>query len=152
MGAFESFSVWVMSAPQDASIALTGLRAIRERLAQVAKVIHPMAEDAFWPLSRSIASRLLLLRQTAPFGALHWVDVRVLDGGKRAEVQLVTSSGDEAWVWLGERDGRPVGGYRVADGVVSDVVKDGLRAVLVALGPPESASKRAAVSRDARDS
>jgi len=152
IAAFEWFSIWILKAPENASIALTGLRAIRERLAVVAKVVHPMAEDALLPLSRSITSRLSLLRHRAPFGALNWTDVRVLDGGQRAEVRLDAASGETAWVWLGERDGRPVGGYRVADGAVPDVVKDGLRAVLLVLGPSEGTSKRAAAIRDARGS
>lgn len=152
IGAFEWFSIWIVNSPADSSIALTGLRAVRERLAVVANVVHPMAEDALWPLSRSIAARLLLLRQRAPFGALKWTDVRVLDGGKRAEVRLEAPSGDEAWVWLGERDGRPVGGYRVADSAATDVVKDGLRAVLLVLGPADNSAKHAVASRDARSS
>ncbi len=152
IGAFEWFSIWIVKAPADSSIALAGLRAIREQLAIVANMVHPMAEDSLLSTSRSIAARLLLLRKRAPFGALKWTDIRVLDGGKRAEMRLETPSGDDVWVWLGERDGRPVGGYRLPDGAVSDAVKDGLRAVLLVLGPSDGTSKRAVASRDARGS
>jgi MoaA/NifB/PqqE/SkfB family radical SAM enzyme len=149
IAAFTWFSVWITKAPADVAIALAGLHALRARLAALAKakIVHPLAEDALMPTSRSIAARLLVLRQRAPFGALQWTDVRVLDGGKRAELRFETSRGDEAWVWLGEREGRPVGGYRVSDGSVTDEVKEGLRAVLAALGPAEVA-KRVAASRE----
>jgi MoaA/NifB/PqqE/SkfB family radical SAM enzyme len=137
IGAFDWFSVWLTSAPAQTAIAIAGLQALRERLGAAAKVVHPIAEDAVLPTSRSVATRLLLLRQRAAFGELKWTDVRVQEGGRRAEIRLQSSRGDEAWVWLGERDGKPVGGYRVdmGEGAVSDEVKEGLRAVLAALGP-----------------
>ncbi|MBK9265665.1 MAG: radical SAM protein [Polyangiaceae bacterium] len=135
MGAFDWFSVWLTKAPADSAVAMIGLCALRERLAAVVKVVHPIAEDAIVPTLRSVAARLLALRQKAPFGALKWTDVRVQDAGRRAELRLEGPRGEEAWVWLGERDGRPVGGYRVAEGAVTDEVKEGLRAVMAALGP-----------------
>lgn len=147
MGAFAWFSVWIVNAPSDPAIAQAGLHALRERLEAEIDVVHPLAEDAFVPLSRSVAARLLLLRQRAPFGVLQWKDVKVLEGGKRVDLRFRAPSGDEAWVWLGERDGRPVGGYRVADGPVADEIKDGLRVVLRALGPADTTPTRASAGR-----
>lgn len=147
IGAFAWFSVWLVQAPKDPAIAWQGLSALRERLAAGAKSIHPIAEDAVWPLSRSITLRLRVLRQHAPFGALDWTDVRVVEGGKRVELRLAGPNGDEAWVWLGEREGRPVGGYRVAPGVVTEEIKEGLRALLNILAPSDDKAKRAQLAR-----
>ena len=112
--------------------------------------MHPPAEDAFVALSRSIAVRLSTLRQRAPFGALKWTDVHIQENGKHAELRFEDSGNNEAWVWLGERDGRLVGGYRVGDGPVSDEIKEGLRAVLTALGPTAATPKKSPAGPDAR--
>jgi MoaA/NifB/PqqE/SkfB family radical SAM enzyme len=141
IGAFDWFSVWLTSVPADRANALTGLIAFRERLTAGASVVHPMAEDAVMPLSRSVAMRLSILRQRAPFGSLFWTDVRITEGGRRAEVCLQAPAGERAWVWLGERDGRPVGGYRVGESGATEAITDGLRAVFSILAPKAAASK-----------
>jgi len=149
-GAAAWFSIWLTKVPKDLEMARQAMAAIRDRLEAQEKFIHPLSEDALSPQSRSISTRLLQLRQRAPFGSLRWTEVRVLENGKRAEIRLVSKDNQEAWVWLGERDGRPVGGYRLADGAVTDDVKEGLRAVLASLGPADSAAKRSAASSDER--
>lgn len=143
IGSFAWFSVWIVRAPKDPTLAWTGLSALRERLRMGADVIHPIAEDAVFPLGRSILARLALLRRRAPFGEVTWTDVRVFEGGKRVELRLEGPHKEEAWVWLGEKDGRPVGGYRVADGAVTEEVKAGLRTILNILAPSDDKGKRA---------
>lgn len=140
-GASSWFSIWLTKVPRDLAVARAGLKALRDCLHAHEPLIHPVDEDALVPQRRSISARLLQLRQRAPFGKLLWTDVRVLDDGKRAEMRFESADGQEAWVWLGEKDGRPVGGYRVAEGAVTDAIKEGLRAVLLALGPAEPGAK-----------
>ncbi len=151
IGAFAWFTVWLVHKPAHVAAATTGLQALRERLHAVIDIVHPPAEDAFVPLSRAIAARLLSLRQRAPFGALKWTDVRVLEHGKHVELRFEDSAKNEAWVWLGERDGRPVGGYRVAEGPVPDEIKEGLRAILTTLAPAAAMPKRVATDRDRKN-
>jgi MoaA/NifB/PqqE/SkfB family radical SAM enzyme len=149
IGAFAWFSVWLMNAPANVPVAIAGIRAVRDRLRGEIAIVHPPAEDAIVALSRSIAVRLSTLRQRAPFGALQWTDVHIFENGKRAELRFEDAEKNEAWVWLGERDGRPVGGYRIADGAVTDEIKEGLRAVLAALGSSATTSKISPARPDA---
>lgn len=146
------FSIWLTKVPRDVDLARRALQTLRDSLHARETFIHPLDEDAVVPQSRSITARVLQLRQRAPFGKLTWTDVRVLEQGKRAEMRFVSAEGHAAWVWLGERDGRPVGGYRVAEGAVSDDIKEGLRAVLSALGSADSGAKRSATLSEQRGS
>ncbi len=68
-------------------------------------------------------------------------DVRVLEGGARAELALSGPNGESATVWLGDEAGRPRGGYRLGEGVeATDALVEGLRALLgVFRGPREGA-------------
>jgi MoaA/NifB/PqqE/SkfB family radical SAM enzyme len=144
IAAFDWFSVLLVRAPQDRSALHAGLFAIAERLAAKAGVVHPIGEDAISPVARSISSRLRTLRQRAPFGKLRWTAVRVLEEGRRAELELGAPSGEVAWVWLGEQKGRPVGGYRVKEGKPSAEVVEGLRALMAALVPARAGEGAAA--------
>ncbi|MDI3291134.1 radical SAM protein [Polyangium sp. 15x6] len=133
IAATDWFSVGIAAAPADRAATRAGLLAIGERLSGHVTFVHPIGEDAALPLLRSVAARTQLLRRRAPFGALAWKDVRVLSEGRRAELGFEAPSGERAWVWLGETNGKPVGGYRVGEGQPSAEVIEGLRAVLGAL-------------------
>jgi MoaA/NifB/PqqE/SkfB family radical SAM enzyme len=152
LGASSWFSVWLTQVPRDPNAARVGFDVLRQHLAVAETMVHPLGEDALLPKSRSIAARLLQLRQRAPFGTLVWTDVRVLENGQRVEMRFLSPENQEAWVWLGERDGRPVGGYRVSEEAVTADIKEGLRAVLSALSPADLAAKRSATSVEARRS
>jgi len=134
-GATAWYSVWITEAPEDVDVARVGIEAIRDRLAAEEPFVHPIGEDAVRPLSRSLSSRLGLLRRRAPFGALRFSGVRVLEEGRRAELGLVGPAGESAWVWLGESNGKPTGGYRVEGGEPTRAVVEGVRAVMAALAP-----------------
>jgi len=141
------FSVTIAEAPADPAALRAGILAIGERLSRHITFVHPIGEDAAVPLSRSVAARLQLLRRRAPFGALVWKDVAVSEEGRRVELGFEAPSGEKAWVWLGETNGRPVGGYRVGAGEPSAEVVEGLRAVLGALSPGGAGARAAHASR-----
>jgi hypothetical protein len=137
-GAVDWFSLWVVQAPKDETIAVEALRAAWSLLSRQGRIIHPLGEDAILPASRSIGARLRLLRRSAPFGALVWVDVRIGEGGRRAELLLEdTASGEQAIVWLGEQNGRPTGGYTLAGGQPSMAIREGIGALIGALREAE---------------
>ncbi|MDC3960212.1 radical SAM protein [Polyangium jinanense] len=143
IAATDWFSVGIVAAPADRAASRAGILAIGERLSGHVTFVHPIGEDAALPLVRSVAARTQLLRRRAPFGALAWKDVRVLSEGRRAELGFEAPSGERAWVWLGETNGKPVGGYRVGEGQPSAEVIEGLRAVLGALSPGGSGPRAA---------
>ncbi|HEY8089535.1 MAG TPA: radical SAM protein [Polyangiaceae bacterium] len=104
--------------------ALEALRTMWSRLeAGGVRTVVPPGPDAFGPTEPSIASRLRLLRQQAPFGALSWRETRL--SKSRAEIVLRDADGQEAVVWLGHDGGRPTGGYTLT-GSPSEALKDGL--------------------------
>jgi hypothetical protein len=99
-----------------------------------------------------VAARLARLRAGAPFGALAFREVRVLEGGRRAEAAFIGPAGEAATVWLAENNGRAEGGYRVGEGSAgargmgplaapsendgpTPALREGLRAVMEALKP-----------------
>jgi MoaA/NifB/PqqE/SkfB family radical SAM enzyme len=135
--ALDWLSVWIKRAPRDRAAALAGMSALWKLLGARGEIAHPLGEDAITPLARSIAARLHLLRQRAPFGPLRWTDVRVLDRGGRAELRFEAPEGEEAWVWLAEAAGRPTGGYRIGEARPSAAIVEGLGAVMAALRPPQ---------------
>lgn len=94
-------------------------------------VVHPVGDDATLPLRASVARRLRKIRAAAPFGELSFVDVRVRDGGRRAELDFVGPRGERATVWLEDAEGRARGGYRLAEGApVTEALTSGLRELL----------------------
>ncbi|MBW2461414.1 MAG: radical SAM protein [Deltaproteobacteria bacterium] len=94
-------------------------------------VVHPVGDDAALPLSASVAQRLRKIRAAAPFGELSFVDVRVRDSGRRADLEFVGPGGEMATVWLEDADGRARGGYRLAEGApVTGALTSGLRELL----------------------
>ncbi len=141
------FFVGVAAVPADRAAARAGILAIGERLSQKVAFVFPIGEDAVSPLARSIASRLRLLRQHAPFGALAWKETRVENEGRRVELAFEATSGERVSVWLGETNGKPVGGYRVGEGEPSAEVIEGLGAVLGALAPGKNGPRATHVSR-----
>jgi hypothetical protein len=84
-------------------------------------------------VARTIAARVARLRKAAPFGALVWREVVVSEAGARAEIFFEGPAGERATVWLSEANGRPAGGYRVADGGGTAEVVEGLREIMDAL-------------------
>jgi len=111
---------------------LPALRAIGAALEAAGHgVVHPVGDDAALSLRASVASRLKRLRGAAPFGALSFADVRVSEDGARAELDLVGPAGEAATVWLAETEGRPTGGYRLAEGAEpTDALVAGLKDLL----------------------
>jgi MoaA/NifB/PqqE/SkfB family radical SAM enzyme len=145
-GSFERFALHVLEAGGDPLAALAALRALWIELGKGGdRVIHPVGDDALAPVSRSVAVRLARLRERAPFGALSFHDVRVGEGGRRAEIALLGPAGERATLWLAEGGGRPTGGYRVDSGEATPLLIEGLRAVMAALQPklPVAPSARA---------
>jgi hypothetical protein len=132
---YEWFSVWITERPGDLRACLEAMSAISERLSAAAPVISPLGGDLVLPMSRSIRSRLRILRQHAPFGLLRWTGVSILEDGQRAELLFESKDGQKIEFWLGEKAGRPLGGYRVGEGEVSAEVVSGLRLLMEALSP-----------------
>jgi len=136
--ALDWLSIWIKRAPEGRAAALAGLSAIWKPLAARGAIAHPLGEDAITPLARSVAARLHLLRQRAPFAPLRWTEIRILDQGKRAELRFESPEGEEAWIWLADAGNRPTGGYRLADARPSAAIIEGLGAIMAALRPPPS--------------
>jgi MoaA/NifB/PqqE/SkfB family radical SAM enzyme len=133
-GSFDLASVHVVEAPRDRSAGLRTLRALSRALVDRGlSVLHPLGDDALAPVAPSIARRIVRIRAAASFPRLAFLDVRVLEGGARAELDFVADDGGRATVWLAESNGKPAGGYRV-DGAPSPALVTGLRAVMSALG------------------
>ena len=138
-GSFDHFSVHVLELPADRAVAREGLRGLWAELAgQGHRVLHPLGDDAAIGVARSVGARLARLRERAPFPALVWRDVRVLEEGRRAEATFEGPAGERATVWLMEANGRATGGYRVDAGEATPALVEGLRAIMEALrGRPE---------------
>jgi MoaA/NifB/PqqE/SkfB family radical SAM enzyme len=133
---FDRFSLNVISAPESREITLPALRALWAELGKGDhRVLHPAGDDATDGLARTVAARLGRLRLSAPYGSLVWRDVKVLEGGRRAEAVFVGPAGEQATVWLAEQKGRATGGYRVDAGEPTEALVEGLRAVMAALKP-----------------
>lgn len=97
---------------------------------------HPVGDDATLRLAPSVAARLGKIRAAAPFGDLAFVDVRVSDRGRRAEMDFVGPAGERATVWLADSGGRARGGYRLADGTeATEALTRGLGALLALFRP-----------------
>lgn len=137
------FSVWITEAPESRSAFLSGLLAIGERLSAAAPVVVPLGADLVMPMAPSIRKRLLVLRQRAPFGRLRWTGISLGERGDRAELLLEGDSGAKVLVWLGEKAGRPTGGYSLAEGEPTAEVVEGIRALMGALSPAAQAGERA---------
>ena len=145
VGSFEEFGLEIVRAPRDRAVALAGLQGLWSALAaQGHRVVHPVGNDAFGGLSRTVAARVSRLRASAPFGALIWQDLIVSQGGRRAEAVLVGPSGERATVWLAEENGKPTGGYRVDAGGPTPALVEGLRELMGALRPRAPAADRTA--------
>jgi hypothetical protein len=133
-GAFDRMSLQVRSAPRDRALGLAALRALWDELAKGGhRVLHPVGDDALGGLARSVGSRVSRLRAAAPFGALAWRELRVLEEGKRAEAVFVGPAGEQATVWLAEQAGKPAGSYRIDGGAPTEALAEGLREVMAAL-------------------
>jgi MoaA/NifB/PqqE/SkfB family radical SAM enzyme len=133
-GSFDLFSVQVLDLPADRDVARATLRALWAELAAAGHpVVYPLGDDAAGGVARSVAARLGRLRERAPFGALVWQDVRVSEGGRRAEASFEGPAGERATVWLSEAGGRAAGGYRVDTGEPTVALVAGLRAIMEAL-------------------
>jgi MoaA/NifB/PqqE/SkfB family radical SAM enzyme len=133
VAATKAFSLRVVRAP-GRTVTLSALRALWEALAAPDDIVHPLGDDAVFPIARSVGARLRLLRQRAPFGSLRWVDVQVMEEGHRAELAWIGPEGERFTVWLADSRGRPAGGYRLGETSASPSVIEGLRAVMEALG------------------
>ncbi len=144
-GSFDLFSVQVLDLPADRAVARAALRALWAELAGAGHaVLYPLGDAAAGGVARSVAARLERLRERAPFAALVWRDVRVSDGGRRAEASFEGPAGEQATVWLRETGGRATGGYRVDAGEPTPALVAGLRAIMEALrGRGEEISPRA---------
>jgi hypothetical protein len=138
MAALDWLSVWAKRLPKDTAATLAGLSATWKTLAAHGEPIHPLGEDAIVPLARSLATRIQLLRQRAPFTPLRWTETRILEHGRRAELHFEAPNGDSAWIWLAESAGRPTGGYRMSTARPSAPIIEGLGAIMAALRPPEN--------------
>jgi MoaA/NifB/PqqE/SkfB family radical SAM enzyme len=136
IAALDWLSLWPKRLPADRAAALAGLSATWKSLAPHGEAIHPPGEDAITPLARSLATRIRLLRQRAPFAPLRWTNTRILEQGRRAELHFEAPSGEEAWIWLAESAGRPTGGYRLSSARPSAPIIEGLGAIMAALQPP----------------
>ncbi len=132
---YEWFSVWITERPEDRRACLEAMSAINERLSAEAVVISPLGDDLVMPMSRSISCRLRIFRQRAPYGQLRWTGISILEDGKRAELFFESPDGQKIEFWLGEKAGRPLGGYRVGEQKVSAEVVSGLRLLMEALTP-----------------
>lgn len=145
--AFDQFGVHILDQQGDRAAALAALRALCGELAKHGpRVIHPIGDDAFIPVARTIGARILRLRERAPFGALAWRDVIVSERGYRAEATFEGPAGERATVWLAEQSGKPSGGYRVDTAEPTPDLVEGLRAIMAALKPRlETAPTRSTV-------
>lgn len=131
---FDSFALAVVGHEGDRAAGMRALRALGEALVRAgARVVHPIGDDALWPVGRTIGARILRLREGAPFGSLVWRDVIVSEGGRRAEAMFAGPAGERVSVWLAEERGKPVGGYRVEEGEATEALIEGLRAIMGAL-------------------
>jgi hypothetical protein len=130
---FERMSLHVVARPKDLASAANAVRALVAHFTELGeRPTHPIGDDPFAPVTRSIAVRLARLRRCAPFGYLAWDTLVVKEEGRRAELGLRAPSGERATVWLAERGGRPTGGYDVGPAPGAAIV-EGLRAVIGAL-------------------
>jgi hypothetical protein len=138
---YEGFAVHVVALPSERAAARAGLSFLSQVLREHGvRARHPLGADAAGGLARTVALRLARLRRAAPHGELDWVAVDVEPLGQRAEASFVGPAGERATVWLGERDGRAVGGYEVHDNEPTAALIEGLRAVMAALRPRDEAT------------
>lgn len=126
-------SVHVVQSAGDRAALAAGLRALWERVADGATVLHPLGDDAIWATAPTVGARLGRLRRRAPFGELRWQGVRVSENGARAEAELVGPAGEAAVLWLTETGGRAAGGYRVVTGEATAALVEGLGQAIAAL-------------------
>jgi MoaA/NifB/PqqE/SkfB family radical SAM enzyme len=137
---YEGFSVHVLKLPSAGGAARSGLAAVGRILReQAVRAIRPLGGDAAGGLARSVAVRLARLRNGAPYGELGWVAVDVGASGQRAEASFVGPDGERASVWLGEHEGRAVGGYELGGHAPTAALVEGLRAIMGALNPHRGA-------------
>ena len=96
-----------------------------DRLVQIRGAMRP-----------SLAARVGRLRARAPFSDLVWSATRVLERGRRVEIDFSRAE-EQATFWFEEEGARVTSGYRVrtaADAPPSDALVAGVRAVAAALG------------------
>lgn len=129
-------SLHLLRAEGDRAVIEAGLRAVWGAFSEGQRVLHPLGEEAFERVGRSVAARLSRLRGRAPFGRLSWRGVRVHERGARAEVELEGPAGEVAVLWLAEAAGKASGGYRVERGEPTQALVEGLREAIAALRDP----------------
>lgn len=143
-------SVSVVRLPRERARARLGLKLLWDVLLAAARdvypqarVWHPLAVDALRGEVRPLLlSRLIRLRQAAPFGALEWTDLHIVNGGYRAELRL-HSPGAPVGFWIEEQAGKVKAGYDVGEAPDQHVVQ-GLQAIVSALTPPRSRAESTA--------
>jgi MoaA/NifB/PqqE/SkfB family radical SAM enzyme len=145
----EEFAVDVVEARGDGAMLAAALRALwAALLAAGCRSISPPGDDAFVRPRPAVAAAAARLRSAVPHGALALRDVRLVDGGDRAEFDFESPSGERAVVWFAEQAGRCHAGYRVdhrADPAraASPSLVAGLRAALGSLGAMPARSEPA---------
>jgi len=135
----ERFAIDIVRLPQSRVAARAGLSWIWEQVRRLGiggSIRHPLGHDAVpGEISPVIAGRLSRLRRAAPHGALEWRALAVLDGGRRAELELVTREGERASFWLEDRNGKATAGYEVSVEKPSEALVHGLGAIFATLSP-----------------
>lgn len=136
-GSFEWFGVDVGRMPEDPIVVERAVQAVWAACAlQGHRVKYPLGSDLYEATTRSVSRRLEKLRAAAPFGALEWTAIEISDGGRRAEARFTGPGGEKIAFWLGEKAGRPTGGYRLDAGEATDEVVASLREMMSVLRAP----------------
>ncbi len=100
-----------------------------------ARITHPVGDEIGRRIDHRIGACISRLRARAPFGALLWRDVRVIDEGRGATVSLTDPDGVGVTVRFAVSGANVAGGYqldRVVEKPSAELV-DGVRAVMAAL-------------------
>ena len=111
-GRYEAFVVSTMQSAGAAQAVFALARELNAHLASHRSCVVPyVPRELLAPTTRT---RLVRLTERAPFGQLIWHGAEYLDDGSM-ELAYRAPHGSEARVLLSEREGRPVGSYRLVD-------------------------------------